>query len=189
MSITASTSPAILPGQQSPKSAPSAPERFEAIFSPCGLYRYQLLHIWDESLPVLPWVLINPSVAGQPSADGAVKSDPTARKGRGFSERLGYGGMVFTNPFAFISTDPKGLRKAGYPVGPDNDKHILAACAQGDGQVICAWGALGRKLERPKQVLELIRGAGYRPMALGFTADGLPRHPLMLAYATALQAF
>jgi hypothetical protein len=163
-------------------------EKIEAVFSECGLFRYMLTITWDESLPVLPWCLFNPSVAGRHDENGKVRSDPTARKGRGFSERLGYGGMVFVNPYAFISTDPKGLKTAGYPVGPENDRHILNACAMGDGRVIVAWGALGRGLSRPVEVLKMIRTAGFTPMALGFTADRLPRHPLMLAYDTELEA-
>lgn len=165
------------------------PLGLSAVFSECGRYRYRLAHVWDPAKPILPWVLFNPSVAGQVGEDGQVKNDPTARKGRGFSERLGFGGMVFVNPYAWIATKPKELAAVGYPIGPENDRHILEACAMGDGRVICAWGALGRGLVRPSQVLELIRSAGYTPMALGFTSDGLPRHPLMLAYSTPLEVF
>ncbi|CAB5514568.1 DUF1643 domain-containing protein [Achromobacter xylosoxidans] len=157
-----------------------------AAFSPCGRFRYQLLDVWDPSKPILPWILFNPSVAGQAGEGGATISDPTARKGRGFSERHGFGGMLFTNLFAYISTDPAGLKAAGYQVGPDNDRYILEACAAGDGRVVCAWGALGRKLARAEEVGSMVRRAGYRPMAFGFTDDGLPRHPLMLAYSTPL---
>jgi len=123
-----------------------------ATFSACGRFRHSLLVVWDAARPVLPWVLFNPSIAGQEGVDGAAKLDPTARKGMGFSDRLGFGGMVFTNPYDFISTDPKGLKKAGYPVSADNDRHILRACAMGDGRVVCAWGALGRNLSRPVYV-------------------------------------
>lgn len=158
----------------------------EAIFSDCGRFRYRLWDVWDDTKPILPWCLFNPSKAGAQDGD-AIATDPTWTKGVGFSKRLGYGGQVFVNPFAFVSTDPKGLKMAGYPVGPDNDRHILEACAMGDGSVICAWGALGRKLSRPVEVLAMIRAAGYRPMALGFTSDGLPRHPLMLGYSTVLE--
>lgn len=160
-----------------------------AVFSPCGGYRYQLRDSWDAALPVLPWILCNPSVAGAVDGQGQVRSDPTARKGRGFSQRLGYGGLVFTNLFAYISTDPKGLKAAGYPVGPENDQHILEACALGDGGVLLAWGALGRGLERAREVERLVREAGYQPLCLGRTRDGLPRHPLMLGYATELELF
>ena len=157
-----------------------------AVFSECGNFRHILVDVWDASKPVLPWVLMNPSQAGKTGDDGAARSDPTARKGKGFSERLGFGGMVFANPYDYISTDPAGLKKAGYPVSPECDRYILEACAMGDGRVVCAWGALGRGLARPREVLAMIKRAGFKPMALGFTDDGLPRHPLMLAYSTPL---
>ena len=157
----------------------------KAKFSDCGKYRYLLWEIWDDTKPVLAWCLFNPSKAGATEGD-QMATDQTWIKGIGFSKRLGYGGQVFCNPYAFVSTDPKGLKTAGYPVGPDNDRHILEACEMGDGKVVCAWGALGRKLYRPIEVLALIRHSGFTPMALGFTADGLPRHPLMLGYDTPL---
>lgn len=158
----------------------------QAVFSDCGRFRYLLWEVWDESRPILPYCLFNPSKAGERGADGKVETDPTWRKGAGFSRRLGYGGQVFCNPYAYVSTDPKGLKAAGYPVGPENDRYILEACGMGDGKVVCAWGALGRGLSRPAEVLRMIRAAGYAPMALGFTADGLPRHPARLGYDTAL---
>jgi len=160
----------------------------QAKFSDCGHFRYLLWDVWDDTKPVLPWCLFNPSVAGA-QVDGSIKSDPTWRKGVGFSKRLGYGGMVFCNLFAFVSTDPAGLKTAGYPVGDENHEAILAACRMGEGKVVCAWGALARGLDRPAQVLSLILRHGFQPMALGFTADGLPRHPLMLSYKTPLEPF
>ncbi len=158
----------------------------EAIFSDCGKYRHLLWDVWDESKPILPWVLFNPSQAGK-MVDGMRKPDPTWTKGVGFSTRLGYGGQVFANPFDFIATDAKDLKRAGYPCSPYANDYILRACSMGDGKVVCAWGALGRGLSRPRDVLQLIRAAGFTPMALGFTDDGLPRHPLMLAYSTQLE--
>ncbi len=159
----------------------------EAVFSPCGRFRHLLWDVWDPSKPMLAWCLFNPSQAGK-LVDGKRVPDPTWTKGVGFSQRLGYGGMVFCNPYDFISTEPKGLKAAGYPVSPENDRYILQACGMGDGKVICAWGAMGRGLSRPVEVLAMIRRAGFKPMALGFTADRLPRHPLMLPYDTPLEA-
>ena len=156
-----------------------------SVFSDCGQYRYLLWEQWDPSKPMLTWCLFNPSKAGS-SQDCEPVQDHTWKKGLGFSQRLGYGGQVFCNPFAYVSTNPKGLKAAGYPIGPKNDRYIRKACRMGDGKVVCAWGALGRGLARPGEVLDLIRSWGYQPMALGFTADGHPRHPLMLAYDTPL---
>lgn len=160
-----------------------------AEFSPCGRFRGLLWEQWDPSLPMLAWCLCNPSVAGQRNEDGSLKDDPTWRKGRGFSERNGYGGQVFCNPWDYCATDFADLKRAGYPVSPENDASILRACAMGDGTVVVAWGANGRGLSRPAEVLKLIRSHGYKTRSLGVLADGLPRHPLMLSYATPLTEF
>lgn len=160
-----------------------------AVFSICGTFRYLLAETWDNSLPVLTWCLLNPSVAGREGADGELQDDPTWRKGRGFSERLGYGGQVFVNPWAYVATDFADLKRAGYPVGPENDASILEACAMGDGKVVCAWGRNAKGLSRPVEVLSMIRAAGYQPMTLALTKDGLPGHPLMLPYTCTLTEY
>lgn len=175
-------------------SAPARPaaggsSHIEAVFSECGSFRHTLVETWDPTLPMAVWVLMNPSIAGGKGADGQTRSDPTARKGKGFSQRLGFGSQVFVNLFDFISTKPAGLKRAGYPVSPDCDRYILQACSKGKGGVICAWGANARGLARPHEVLRLIRAAGFETYALGFTEDGIPRHPLMLAYSTPLEPF
>lgn len=156
--------------------------RRESLFSPCGQFRYWLLRVWDDSLPILPWLLCNPSKAGRKDERGEEIEDPTSRKGIGFSERLGCGGMIFVNPWAYCATKFADLRAAGFPIGPDNDRHILEACAMGDGRVICGWGANGRGLERPRRALALVLNAGYQTMALALTKHGDPVHPLMLSY-------
>lgn len=147
-----------------------------AVFSPCGKFRHLLIRRWVDDLPLLVMGLLNPSVANDE------KDDPTARKGIGFARELGYGGMVFFNIFDYCATYPKDLKKAGYPNSPDADRYILEACAMGDGTVICGWGANARGLARPLEVIKLIMGAGYKPMALRLLADGVPEHPLMLPY-------
>lgn len=157
-----------------------------AVFSVCGQFRYMLIRGWDASKPLLPWGLCNPSKAG--AGDEGEESDPTDRKVFGFTWRMDggkYGGYVLWNPFAFISTDPKGLRVAGWPVGPENDRYILEACRMGDGKVMVGWGVNLKGLERPGRVLKLLRDHNFKPHALGRTKEGLPAHPLMLGYAKA----
>lgn len=157
----------------------------KATFSDCGRFRYLLSEVWDSDLPMLTWCMLNPSVAGR-VVDGRRIADPTWRRARGFSERLGYGGQVLCNAYAYIATDPRILKRDGYPIGDLNDSYIRQACEMGDGKVICGWGAPARGQVRPGKVLALLRAWGYTPMALGLTRDGLPRHPLMLSYATEL---
>ena len=146
-----------------------------AVISRCGQYRYRLWRHWEEGGPRAVFIMLNPSTAD------AEQDDPTIRKCIGFAKRLGYTGIEVVNLYAFRATYPSVLKAAGYPKGPDNDGHILTAATAG-GIVICAWGANTRGLTRPDAVLDMLREAGIVPMALAFTADGLPSHPLMLPY-------
>lgn len=148
-----------------------------AIISDCGLFRYSLTRIWNHDLPLLVWILLNPSVAD------AMLDDQTVLKGMGFTARLGFGGMVFLNLYAYRATKPVALKLAGYPIGAANDEHIDEWLRKaGGGFVLCGWGANARGLARPAEVLRLVRAAGLHPMALHLTKDGIPGHPLMLAY-------
>lgn len=159
------------------------------VFSPCGKFRSLLMEVWDSTKPILPWCLLNPSIAGRKKPDGTLQNDPTWTKGRGFSERLGYGGQVFVNPWDYVATDFADLKRAGYPFSETNDAYILEACAMGDGTVMVAWGRNALGLSRPTEVLAMIKRAGYTPMALDITKDGLPSHPLMLSYASQPRRF
>ncbi len=150
-----------------------------------GLYRYSLTRQIGPGAGVWLSLSLNPSTA---DADA---DDHTIRKDMGFARRHGCAKLVKGNLFAMRSTDPRGLIDAPDPVGPANDD-VLAGMLAGKPQyVVCAWGrwtgAVGRLVAaRVPIVLGMIRKAGLTPMCLGVSADGSPRHPLMLAYATPL---
>jgi hypothetical protein len=126
-------------------------------------YRYTLTRIWDSALPMITFVLLNPSTAD------AVELDPTLRRCVGFAKREGNGGMVILNLYAFRTKDPKVLMAAANPVGPDNDR-VLAEIT---GTVVAGWGTNAHPA-RVAQALALLP----RLHALGVTKDGHPRHPL-----------
>lgn len=155
-----------------------------ALISDCGTFRYKLWRIWDESLPMLVFVMLNPS-----TADASI-NDPTIVKCIGFAERNGYGGIMVVNLFAYRATKPADLKKVGWLAGPDNEVAILSEAAGADGSggtVVCAWGAHARGLAAASETLALLRRLGIKPKALAFTDDGIPRHPLMLPYSCTLQ--
>lgn len=152
----------------------------DATISACGMYRYELSRQWDDDLGALGFVMLNPSTAD------ANADDPTIRKCVGFAQRFGYGGIKVVNLFAYRATDPADLKKAGYPIGPENDRHIAGAmlnCAV----VVCAWGANARKLERPAAVLRVLKQNLIQPWALRLLDGNVPGHPLMLPYACSLE--
>jgi hypothetical protein len=145
-----------------------------ALISECEHYRYTLTRIWDRSRPVLVWTMLNPS-----KADGLI-DDPTIGRCIAFAKAWGYGGIVVVNLFAWRATDPTELEATLDAIGPENDRHLLAAVA--DQDVIAAWGASVPHYwrHRPAAVLELMRQHGARLHHLGLTKDGHPRHPLYL---------
>lgn len=155
-----------------------------AVFSRCGRYRYLLWYRWDTKKPIAGVSGVNPS-----KADGK-KHDTTSRKLVGFGERLGWGGYLLVNPFAFISTDQRGLLSAADPIGCENGRWF-DVMLRASALVLCAWGPaknprvrrlLNARLQDMRGVLE------QQPLfCLGRTLDGSPRHPLMLAYDTPLE--
>ncbi len=161
---------------------------FSAEISTDGVYRYTLLRIWDASKPMLRFVMLNPS-----TADGKT-DDPTIRKCIGFARRLGYGGILVLNVFAFRARDPKRLIEAdefGDIVGPENDQWFMRDLFQAN--VIVGWGAWGSRRElaagfqHAREVIKAAKPVGV--FCLGRTSDGQPRHPLMLSYETPLEEF
>lgn len=151
-----------------------------AILSDCGRYRYELRRVWDESLPLVALIGLNPSTAD------AENDDPTIRKCIGFAIRLGFGGIVMLNLFSYRATHPKDLLKAarlGTEVigeGAIKVRQRAASCEQ----VIACWGRHG--LKRQTDFLAHFN----RPLfCLGTNQDGTPAHPLMLPYSTQLIPF
>ena len=65
-----------------------------AIISDCGKYRYQLWRKWDPSLPVVLFIMLNPSQAD------ASEDDPTIRRCINYAKSWGYGGIYVGNLFA-----------------------------------------------------------------------------------------
>jgi hypothetical protein len=155
--------------------------RYAAGISDCGTYRYWLTRTWDDSLPTLAIIGLNPSVAD------AEIDDPTIRREMDFARRWRFGGISKGNLFAFRSTDPRELRSAllADPVGPENDAALLVITER--RLVLCAWGARGTFMGRDRHVMRML--AGRELVCLGVTKDGHPKHPLYLAGVTPLVPF
>ena len=137
-----------------------------ALLSPCGTYRYSLNRSWGHGATVL-FVMLNPSVA-----DGS-RDDPTIRRCVGFAKAWGFGALSVANLFAMRSTDPSVLLSAPDPVGPDNDA-VIFELARRASLVVAAWGAHKAGACRVADVRRLLP----KPVCLGLTSSGHPRHPL-----------
>jgi hypothetical protein len=153
-----------------------------AAFSRDRRYRYQLTRTWNPGWPPITWLMLNPSTAD------AFADDATIVKVTRFARLWGAGGITVVNLFAYRSTEPAGLRTAADPVGARNDAFIRDVCRQ-PAVMVAAWGAHGDLHDRAAAVTRLLTGAGVRPLCLGTTKDGHPRHPLYVKGGTPLQPY
>lgn len=132
-------------------------------------YRYTLWRVWGDEANFVQFVGLNPSTADE------TVDDPTIRRCVNFAKDWGYGALCMTNLFAYRATQPKDMKAAGDPVGPQNDLY-LSEVSREAGLVIAAWGAHGGFLGRDLAVWHLIP----EMKCLMLTKDGHPRHPLYL---------
>ena len=155
-----------------------------AVISGCGRFRYRLDRAWDEPMDgkagYVAWVMLNPSTAD------AERDDPTMRRCIAFTRSWGYSALSVVNLFALRATDPKELRLAPDPTGPDNLAHLIEVTA-GSHVTVAAWGS-----SWPLPLADYVRrvGAELRQpgdvMCLGKTGQGDPRHPLYVKGTTEL---
>jgi len=148
-----------------------------ATFSEDRKYRSLLWRIWDNSMPLLCVVLLNPSVAAEEESDSTV----TRQIER--AHRMGCGGLLVVNAYDFVSTDPKYMKAQDVPSSLENDAAILAACKRAvdsGGMVICGWGGNCTQA-RHNELVRLLQGIPLH--ALKVNADGSPQHPLYLGYS------
>lgn len=157
------------------------PQTWGAVLGPEGSdgqseYRYMLWRIFDPLLPILVVLMLNPSGATHSQGDRTV--DGLVRRAR----RLGYGGILVVNCFAWRAKDPSCMRRAPDPVGPANDRTIELALDQ-EVDLLCAWGTNATHLGREEKIRCLISEGRARPHWLRLCAGGAPEHPLYLPYA------
>ena len=143
------------------------------LYSPDMTYRYAFGRWWDE--PDLTttdvWVLLNPA-----TGDTEQRRRPTLEKCVTRSRAAGRSGLVIVNLFAYRHTDPEALQHAEDPVGPANDATVRALTVAAP-RTIAAWGSHGTLHGRSRAVAPLLD----RPLCLGTTQHGEPRHPLYVS--------
>lgn len=151
--------------------------RTDAYLSEDRRYRYWLLRVWDDSLPVNCTCGVNPSTADER------ENDPTIRKDIGFSARQGFGGLLKVNLSAFRSTAPAPARSQA--IGEFNTPAHIRQYFDfwGAKQFTACWGRNGKYFENQTEaVLAMFPDA----VCFGKNPDGTPRHTLMLPYTTEL---
>jgi hypothetical protein len=119
--------------------------------------------------------MLNPSTATE------VQNDPTVERCERRARALGFGAFCVTNIFAWRDTDPRKMRAAADPIGPENNATILKFSSWAD-TVICAWGTHGEHLKQGAAIEQMLRPTGLDLYHLGLSKAGHPKHPLYIAY-------
>ena len=156
-------------------------------FSEDRRYRYSLVHdlhpcLKPESKSWLAWIGLNPSTADEQTLD------PTLRRIAAFTMANGYTGFVMLNLFAFRTPHPRVMMQTEDAVGSQNDATIFTVCQSAES-VVCAWGTGGQYRARSFAVTLALHELGLRPLCLGVTKSGEPRHPLYVSGGTQLVPF
>ena len=127
------------------------------------------------------FIMLNPSTAD------ATRNDPTIRRCIGFATGWGHDRLLIANLFGYRATFPAELKRVavagGCPIGPGNNRWIRRAAryvADRGGPVVLGWGIHGAFAGRDRQVLAMLKRLGIRPLCLGVSRHGLPRHVLYL---------
>ena len=166
-----------------PLAAP-LPDASGAVISGDGVYRYRLWRTppsrarvaynpgvpFSTPEPRLAFIMLNPSTADERL------DDATIRRCLGYARTWGYSRVDVGNLYGYRSSSPALLKMAGFPVGEENDRHLVEIAKEAHC-IVVAWGAHAEPA-RAAHVLRLLQGLHGTVYALGFTKEGAPLHPL-----------
>lgn len=157
----------------------------QAVFSPCGRYRYKLTWRWsdaaDPSFRAMFVCMLNPSTAD------ASKLDPTITRIVNRAKAGGFGAAIIINLFALRATHPKDLLGHKKPVGDDNDQiiqDVLVQAAKDGSPLLVGWGNHGAHQDRDRVLAQMAVKSQTELVALGANKTGQPKHPLYVRNVT-----
>lgn len=138
------------------------------------VYRYELRRLCIPNNATVQrdtvnFILLNPSTADRQC------NDPTVANCEQFASQWGYRNLIVTNLFAYVDSDPAKLKKAKDPVGPCNDRYLIAAARKADLR-IAAWGEDGLYQDRATWLRVQFFALGLDLKMLCQNKDYSPRH-------------
>ena len=143
-----------------------------AKLSSCKKYRLKLWRIWNDQLPKILFIMLNPSSAN------AHHDDPTTRRCIDFTKKWGYGGFYVGNLYPLISSKPKLLLQ---PISVSHQENMsnLDKMADKCDKIVCAWGnfEIVKKLGIPNDFLKNFQNKLYY---ISKSKNNTPKHPLYL---------
>jgi len=169
----------------------------DALFSPCGLYRWWLTRKINKGRKSLIFIGLNPSKADSHIDDQALRRLVSSCR------RWNYGSLIVVNLFGRVSKSPLILHRCLDPVGEGNDFALLRFmdCWSNDPNVDLwlGWGNKGCLLNRNVSFLKMLKPYALQrhlsfpeesgPQVIGLTKSSQPRHPLYTSNEYVLKSF
>ena len=141
--------------------------------------RYAYSLTWDQSLPHVLWVMLNP---GTGETEGRRRN--TFERCKKWSIEQGYGGLIFGNVFSLRSKSAEDLLRLQYSEDELNSI-ALSFLTNLASDTIVAWGNHGAKSHLPESLRETLPNA----RCFGLTKTSQPRHPLYVPANSPLVAW
>jgi len=144
-----------------------------AAFDTMKRNRFVLWRVWDNSLPKVMFIGLNPSKADEED------DDPTIRRVTRFAKDWGYGGVYMLNLFSFVTPYPADLQRSSAKDIHTNSIRLIEFAEKAE-MVVFAWGNFKEARERSDIMAKEFPNA----MALKINKNGSPRHPLYVPAIT-----
>ena len=142
-----------------------------AIFSEDRRFRFAIWRLWDQHLPAMFYIGLNPSTAAE------YRNDPTILRLAGLAKTLGFGGLFGANMYPYITAYPAQLWPHEAEQQEMNNRVILMIRGITKTAVV-GWGNEGTHAgNRPSEVLKLLGEPVY---CFKVNKSGEPIHPLYL---------
>ena len=163
-----------------------------AMFSHDRRYRYRLTRRIGDGEQAVMFLMLNPSKADE------VRNDNTITKCVRFAEKWGFDVMHVVNLSPLMATSPAELL-AGLPEPVEvrqRNMEVIEDTVAKSSRIVLAYGNHADNLAkaegargRVSRLTRLLRDSGHGLHCLGVTAKGHPRHPVRIAYDTALETY
>ena len=163
-------------GLPSPKTVEDDAGCHAFVYSSDQTRRYAYSLTWSNTPAHLLWVMLNP---GTGETEGRRRN--TFERCRKWSQKLGYGGLIFGNVFSERTKAAKDLQRLELQNDILNHEALYFLSKHAASTVV-AWGNNGSRSNRAKSVGSLLSN----PQCFGLTKAGEPRHPLYVPAATKL---
>ncbi len=148
------------------------------IFSKCKTHRYTLTRTWNNELPTLVYICLNPSNANE------IDNDQTINKCISIAKSNNFGSICVVNLFSFIATNPIELLNVELRVDDVQVDYIQKIIHKYNnfclawGNVVCNKNIKNIAMDRIDFILNLLQENDKNIYCIKRNKSLQPKHPL-----------